>query len=171
MRTMTLSFGVWGFSHLSFFFLVALLLIIIRYSSSTQQFCQICMCCLFLAATSMKWIDAKMKVRVHIGEMLSFPSSRWRCWSVYAAILEFRAEQRQRLCLFLSVCAGAGSDRQPKLQDNIYVGQCCHDHSTHPQKRSCGGGCSDYDGCKQWYHGTVCRTIKRKLVYYVVIIY
>lgn len=41
-------------------------------------------------------------------------------------------------CAFF--CVGAGSDSQPKLQDHIYAGQCSHDHSTHPETRSGGGG-------------------------------
>lgn len=34
---------------------------------------------------------------------------------------------------------GVGSDRQPKLQDHIHVGQRSHDHSTHPEERGGGG--------------------------------
>ena len=43
------------------------------------------------------------------------------------------------MCVCVCVCVGVGSDRQSQLQDYIHVGQCSHDHSTHPKERGCRG--------------------------------
>ncbi|KAJ8348124.1 hypothetical protein SKAU_G00267130 [Synaphobranchus kaupii] len=63
------------------------------------------------SATSMKWIDAKMKVMCSV-----------TCPLMASGITA------------LSGVTGAGSDRQPQLQDHLHAGQRGHDHCAHSKE-------------------------------------
>lgn len=97
----------------------------------------------------MKWIDAKMKVSVQpvwilfcvkLDPRVLYPSLP-KGGSVSQFNLRYLGlmGDRSDTTLFVYLYVGVGSDRQPKLQDNVHVGQRSHDHSTHPKERGGGG--------------------------------